>query len=346
MRKTRQIVLLLLIGIFTVYYLAVVDFKRPQIMSMELLSEGTQYHSNGYIEKKLASCRKAFFEPWRDFFLKKCSNFISNNSIAIQDNLPQSEINKSLKKGKLEWISFITSCVDNTNTFGKSLEQNGIEFTVLGLGTLWRQHWGSRLRILHNYLLNVDTDRVIIWSDADDVLLAPGFDENEIVSRYDKLVKKYNGPKIFYSAETACYPEGHLWSQYPESPYNKKIRYLNAGTMISTAGVLIEYLKYIYGGDCFDDQYLATHAFLEPLYYWTTDKFNVGTASQAKGEKTRLIGLDYENDLFIASYGLQDLIVLGKSGLEFDGKMIPIVHQNGDKKTIHTFAEAANLWIK
>ncbi|KAJ3252836.1 Multifunctional procollagen lysine hydroxylase and glycosyltransferase LH3 [Boothiomyces macroporosus] len=307
---------------------------------MELLSADTEYLTNGFIKKKLSNCRTAFFEPKRDFYVKRCSKFITENAVAIH-----SEIKKSLKSGELEWISFITSCVENTNIFAKSLEQNGIKLTVLGLGTVWKQHWGSRLRMLHNYLLHVDPEKIIVWSDADDVLLAPGFDEKEIVARYRILVEKHNGPKIFYSAETACYPEGHLAGKNPESPYNQHIRFLNAGTMVSTAGVLVEYLKYIYGGDCFDDQYLAVHAFLEPLYYWETDKLHVGTASQAKKEKKLLVGLDYDNDLFIAAYGLHDQIVLSEKGLQFDGKMIPIVHQNGDKRTVHTFDEAAKLWI-
>lgn len=55
-----------------------------------------------------------------------------------------------------------------------------IAFTVLGLRTSWAG-FGGRVRMLREYLDTLPSDKIVIFSDADDVLLLPACSSTDIL---------------------------------------------------------------------------------------------------------------------------------------------------------------------
>nr|KAJ3419712.1 Multifunctional procollagen lysine hydroxylase and glycosyltransferase LH3 [Polyrhizophydium stewartii] len=174
----------------------------------------------------------------------------------------------------VEWISFISTCTAGGNRFIKSVTEKGFPVTVLGLGTVWRSRWGQRIRILHDYLTHVPDERIIVWSDADDVVVAPHTTIDSLVEVYRDMVRRRGGPTIFFPAEVACYPDGKLWRNYtraeniPNGQGPSPFTYLNAGVMVGPASHIRALIRTIYKEDCSDDQRSFTHAILDPIIWW------------------------------------------------------------------------------
>ncbi|KAL2912499.1 hypothetical protein HK105_207988 [Polyrhizophydium stewartii] len=248
------------------------------------------------------------------------------------------------------WVSFTTLCRVGSNRFADSVTKAGIPLAVLGLGTVWKSRWGYRMRILHDFLVSQPDDRLIVWTDADDVVPVPGISVDRIIEGYQALIDMYQGPRIFFPAETACYPDGSLWSNYTdpniqwyargETPF----RYLNAGLMVGPAGLIRRMIEVVYQDDCFDDQLAYTLAILDPLKWWRTavgGTYRVSSSRNAHRippESAKpLIGLDYWNGLLLAMYGMPNKdYVVDPATRELS--FIPtrsrplILHQNGEKK--------------
>ncbi|KAL2912498.1 hypothetical protein HK105_207987 [Polyrhizophydium stewartii] len=247
----------------------------------------------------------------------------------------------------LLWVAFATMCRVGTNRLASSLEQLGIPLAVLGMGTLWKNRWGYRMRALHDLLLHEPDERLVVWSDAEDVIPTPDATPDRILKQYRSLVDMYQGPRIFFPAETACYPDGSLWSNYTDpntlsfAPGQTPFRYLNAGLMIGPAGLIRRMIEVVYQDDCFDDQLAYTLAFLDPLKWWMSQSRVVQVGSSTKQvvptDAKPLIGLDYWNGLLMAMYGVsnKDYVVDAASKkltIKATGGSPLIMHQNGEKK--------------
>ena len=180
-------------------------------------------------------------------------------------------------KCPIEWVTMSTSCNLNLNRMAMSAFRAGIPLTVLGYHKGW-VGWGHRMRMLHDYLLTVPDDRLIIFTDATDVILAPACSAADILSAY----KDADVPVLF-SGEVACWPRGDIAVNYTTLPgwhdWDKThFHFLNAGLSIGTAGMLppsllidtprlltIQLLlgmrkaliSKIYAHDCYDDQLYA-----------------------------------------------------------------------------------------
>ncbi|KAH6590026.1 hypothetical protein BASA50_009728 [Batrachochytrium salamandrivorans] len=266
----------------------------------------------------------------------------------------------------VEWISYITTCTKGGNRLVDSVTATGIPMTVLGLGTVWRSRWGERIRALHDYLLKVPNDRIIVFSDADDVIIAPFATIESLMTDYRQLVNSRGGPTIFFPAETICYPDGDLWSNYtraeniPNSHGKSPFTYLNAGVMIGPASHIRALIRLVYRDDCFDDQRAFTHAFLDPIVWWRqgnelhisssrqdmrikTEVHSLDSKPESKESTTSvfpptdaqpLVGLDYWNTLSVALYGQEaKSLSYNARGLTVPstGGSPLIIHQNGDK---------------
>ncbi|KAI8924843.1 hypothetical protein BC831DRAFT_463411 [Entophlyctis helioformis] len=219
------------------------------------------------------------------------------------------------------WITYITRCTFSSNRFGDVLSEAGIPLAVLGLGTLWKGRWGLRVRALHDFLVSLPDDKLIVWSDADDVLPVPSITVEGILERYNRLVDFYNGPRVFFGAETVCYPAGHLWYNYtdpssiPGAPGHTPFRYLNAGTMVGPAGLVRRMLALVYQEDCFDDQLLFTLAHLDPVVWWRDPSSNELLVASKRNEPPA-----------IRQTHVIDTII---DWLTHDGLVPSIVHFNG-----------------
>eukprot|EP00842_Homolaphlyctis_polyrhiza_P005019 jgi/Hompol1/5518/HPOL_004502-RA len=286
-------------------------------------------------------------------------------SDGMQDDMATSKQIQTDASCMIEWITYISKSTLRTDRFAKLVTSRGIPLTVLGVGHRWRRQWGMRMRSLHDYLSTVPPERLIIWSDADDVMFLPGFTIDDLVSRFHKLVSSRNGPLIFFAGEQACYPRQDWHSLYPfpeniivngtESEKHSPFRYLNAGLMMGQAGHIVEMIRHVYNGDCADDQLEFTKAFLRPLVWWRDhhDDYQYAFSSPRAypndpdailmdyrrgipSTALPLIGLDYWNELFGALYDvqIQDLdvsIPKGSVVIKATGGSPAVLHQNGNK---------------
>jgi hypothetical protein len=203
-------------------------------------------------------------------------------------------------------------------------------------------------------ILSLPKNKLVVFSDMDDVLLLPSISAIDIIEAFDRLVKESRGPLVFFTAEPECYPDLALKKSYPPtslrslSPHEEfkqsPFPYLNAGILIGKAGHLVEMIRLTYTGDCFDDQLQFTNSFLDPLVWWNDkDGETHYESSKTLDSKTshilknKLIGLDYWNVLFGS---LVDMQLNRNLTLDPDSQRITfigtqgqpmILHQNGDK---------------
>ncbi|KAJ3116753.1 hypothetical protein HDU96_008884 [Phlyctochytrium bullatum] len=117
----------------------------------------------------------------------------------------------SIDECGLEWVVYATSCNLGVNRLGDQLREKKIPFTLLGKGQGWRG-WGQRIRIYHNYLSLLPANRLVILSDAEDVIMAPGVSAEELILRFKERTSAVS--PILVSAEYTCWPEGQLWDRY------------------------------------------------------------------------------------------------------------------------------------
>ncbi|KAJ1569256.1 hypothetical protein HK405_007692 [Cladochytrium tenue] len=132
----------------------------------------------------------------------------------------------------MEWVTFATSCSGGINRFAATVRDTGIPLTVLGFHTPWRG-WGQRLRSYHAYARTVaesDPARVLILSDANDVIVTPGTSARSLLDAWSLLVAASGGGaaglgRIVAGSESALWPDEGLAAAYR----NKDTIYRPAG---------------------------------------------------------------------------------------------------------------------
>lgn len=174
-----------------------------------------------------------------------------------------------------------------------------------------KANFGVKLREVHDFIFksSIQNEDIVLFTDAYDVIYAGN--HVEIVKRFINM----NTPIVFGS-ETTCNPDPDKANMYTNK--NVKFPYLNSGMFIGIVGALRECMKnYVYE-DKHDDQ-----------RFWTQKFF----------EYPKLFTLDYENQLFLNTYGIDiENINLNKHQIEYENKNPMIVHVNGpDKNDLNRF---------
>ncbi|GJP57025.1 hypothetical protein CLOM_g16065 [Closterium sp. NIES-68] len=153
---------------------------------------------------------------------------------------------------QIEWITFSTRCGKGVQRLAKFCDLVGVPFAVLGLNETWKG-LGGRVRYYREYMTTLPRDRIVIVTDADDVLLLP----NRELCGPDQLIKAFlslNAPVVF-GAEIFAYPTNEVIPFYPQKVrYPFPNRHLNAGSYIGYAWALLEMIDATYTGDCMEDQ--------------------------------------------------------------------------------------------
>lgn len=134
----------------------------------------------------------------------------------------------------------------------------------MGLGEPWKGGDDIRNKPGGGYKINLfkkaleeyknDKDRIILFTDAYDVVFLGSLDE--IVKRF-----KQTNARILFGAEGYCWPKEELKSKYPEVKKGK--RYLNSGLYMGYAADVYELLNYKPLKDTDDDQLFFTEAYLD-----------------------------------------------------------------------------------
>ncbi|ORY36171.1 hypothetical protein BCR33DRAFT_722272 [Rhizoclosmatium globosum] len=195
----------------------------------------------------------------------------------------------------IEWIVYSTICSKNLNRMADIITNTpGVKLTILGLHHGWRG-WGKRLRAYHDYLTRVSPNAMVIISDGDDVLLAPGCDGKVLGDMFLRREGSLQS-RILIGSERVLYPEH--WFTYkfnkttvvvrPEGvrdprfvgrmdPITKQPRkrtvneFLNAGLVFGQNKHIKHLIKTAYDDDCVDDQYAFQKLYLSKHMAWNPE---------------------------------------------------------------------------
>jgi len=122
---------------------------------------------------------------------------------------------------------------DKFKTLVKSATANNINIHINGIGVKWKD-FSNKLENFHNFLENVDDNKIVMSLDAYDVII---FDNAENIK---KKFLEFDKPLVF-SAEKYCWPDGNIFNKYPNQ--DNIFNYVNAGTYMGYAWRIKEMLN-------------------------------------------------------------------------------------------------------
>ena len=198
-------------------------------------------------------------------------------------------------------------------------ESQGESVIVLGqeenrpIGWQSTGNFGVKLIRVHSFLQREDLhgDDIVVFTDAYDVIYCG--DLRQTVARFEKM----NVP-ILFGAETTCNPDPEMSKKYPKLIGDVEFPYLNSGLFIGRVWALRQCMKNVTFSDSDDDQRFWTKQFLK---------------------NPDLIHLDYENQLFLNTFGVDlDLIIWNGLYAFYRDRNPMFVHVNGpDKNDLRKF---------
>ncbi|KAH6603049.1 hypothetical protein BASA61_000463 [Batrachochytrium salamandrivorans] len=142
--------------------------------------------------------------------------------------------------GCVEWVTFSTKCSKNLNRLAALAHLTGVQFTIL-----------------------VPDDRIIIFTDADDVIPLPQCSAAHMAQTF----LSHDTPVLFM-AERECWPDISLKESYPKPTVEPTpFIYLNGGSYMGYAWALRDIIAEAYSIHCSDDQRGFTRAFLSGMSY-------------------------------------------------------------------------------
>lgn len=218
---------------------------------------------------------------------------------------------------KVHYITVATKPHPILNNIIKRVENNKEKLYILGMqenrliGWNAKGNFGVKLKEVKNYIDNdkLDNEDIIIFTDAYDVIYTGN--QEIILDRYLNMKKP-----IIFGSETECNPDPERETDY--LIMNEKFPYLNSGMYIGKVWAIRECMKeYIYN-DKDDDQ-----------RYWTSKFF----------ERPDLISLDYKNELFLNTYGIEiEDVRWNRQEAYYNLKNPQFIHVNGpDKGDLNRF---------
>ena len=164
--------------------------------------------------------------------------YISLQNIQCKNNIIKIKIFNDYKYIKLKTnnfhvISIITDINDNFKKLVTSGKKNNIDVIPLISYKPINHFLGFYVKLLltNEYIKYLPDDHIVMVIDGYDVII--NNNQENIINKYYELTK---GNKVLFGAEKACWPNGSLWSSYPETPCIYK--YLNAGSYMSTVKIL------------------------------------------------------------------------------------------------------------
>lgn len=209
---------------------------------------------------------------------------------------------------KVELITVATRSAPGLDILKRSVEHNGDQLTILGMGTEWKG-FGTKIILLRDYLKdNSNNATHFIFTDAYDIIYLHSAKTIALkyLSHFDKC--------IVFSTEKACWPVPALQEQYPGWPGQWK--YLNSGSFMGRVDMMNDFLQAVEIDWKIDDQLFYTKAFLLDLM-------------QGYG----IIKLDYDCEIFqsVAFEHENDFAIhVGKGFMNQETRSYPsILHGNG-----------------
>ena len=199
----------------------------------------------------------------------------------------------------------------------KKINKNKEKMYVLGMhedrfiGWNAKGNFGVKLKEVYHFLFQKDIieNAIVIFTDAYDVIYSGN--QKNLVSKFLEM----NSPIVF-GCETTCNPDPDRHVDYTKKDVT--FPYLNSGMFIGYVWALRKCMQHYVYDDSHDDQ-----------RFWTTEFLT----------KPHLIKLDYENELFLNTYGINlDEIIWLNEVCTYKGKNPTFIHVNGpNKNDLHKF---------
>lgn len=172
----------------------------------------------------------------------------------------------------------------------------------------WNSHgnFGVKLKEVKNYIDNnkLDNEDIVLFTDAYDVIYT---------GNQDIIIERYLNMKtpIIFGCETECNPDPEKIIEYTKR--DVKFPYLNSGMYIGKVWAIRKCMEGYEYKDDHDDQ-----------RYWTSKFF----------ERPDLIALDYTNELFLNTYGIDiEDVKWNRKEAYYEFKNPQFIHVNGPDKT-------------
>jgi hypothetical protein len=125
----------------------------------------------------------------------------------------------------------------------RSLQQWGVEYTILGEGRKW-EGFQTYTKVLIDYLEKCPADRLLVNTDCYDVVFAGPAEE--LVEKFVLFQKR-----IVVGGEGVCFLNCFRHSQWVNHP---KYRWVNGGFVMGRASDLLKLYKFVYKTSPGDDQ--------------------------------------------------------------------------------------------
>lgn len=157
-------------------------------------------------------------------------------------------------------ISYDNAPTDTTNLFRKTLDSNKWDYKILGEGEKW-EGFMTKINAYNNFLKTIDDNRIVIISDARDVVCLRGpkaftkgfesFNRDMVVSMEIFCGGYYDVPADFRCVQ--CKPLTEYWKYYSITSLPIR-KYVNSGLMAGKASALKHCLSWIIDNKFTDDQ--------------------------------------------------------------------------------------------
>jgi hypothetical protein len=188
-----------------------------------------------------------------------------------------------MSESKLFYITVATKPHHILDKIKERIEKNKETIYVLGshedrqIGWEGTRNFGVKLREVYYFLKRpaLEENDIVLFTDAYDVVYCGTL--KETMERFLHMNKP-----IIFGAEKQCNPDPKRATEYKE--VNQEFSYLNSGMFIGRVWALRKCMEEYEYKDSEDDQ-----------RYWTTKFF----------KHPELIGLDYENELFLNTVDMQ-----------------------------------------
>tara|TARA_Y100000004_G_scaffold135629_1_gene153506 strand:- start:193 stop:2382 length:2190 start_codon:yes stop_codon:yes gene_type:complete len=244
------------------------------------------------------------------------ANLAAPNENAFEDSeTEKSEPFHAKPKEEVKVFAFATEKNDGTKLLYESALKYAVPVEFVGLDRKWSGGdtprletfgGGQKINILKQTIKDLPNETLVVFTDGYDVLY------NEGLNKLIKNFKTFN-TKVLFGAETSCWPDESLKSEYPETvlTMNSPFKFLNSGVIIG----YVEELKKITKediSDTDDDQLYYTKKYL-------SNQFD--------------IKLDHNCEVIQNTAGSQDFRI-NKLNSKFENTLFDktpcIVHGNGD----------------
>jgi len=157
-------------------------------------------------------------------------------------------------------LSYDNKPTDTTEVFMKTLMSNAWEYVLLGKGEVW-EGWHTRMNAYHKYLSTLHEDKLVVLSDARDVLCLRGphafreafrsYKKDLVVSMELLCGGALDVPDTFNCVQ--CKPLAKYWTFHNISPRPLR-KYVNNGLIAGTAKALRSLLQWSLDNKYTDDQ--------------------------------------------------------------------------------------------